>query len=136
MGGLGIRMEWEGKPKVLYKRWAGDSFGEGVLIDDFPHSTTAIAIEETEALELTRTALTEISREHPEIYAHLATGASRVISSKLRVTAELLAGGEDSCATGGSRREKDLLGESRLPARIYYEITSIRACERLAAMES
>src|SRR5690625_1951170 len=128
-GGIEIRKEWEGKPKVLYNIWAGDSYGEGVLIDDFPHSTTAISIEETEALELTRTALTEISREHPEIYAHLATGASRVISSKLRVTAELLAGGEDSVATGGSRREKDLLGERELPDRYYYGIQTLRAME-------
>src|SRR5690606_14239604 len=50
-----------GRPNVLYTMGPGDSFGEGSLLDDYPHSTSALVVEPCEVLEIPRDAFASIA---------------------------------------------------------------------------
>jgi aspartate ammonia-lyase len=57
-----------GRPRIVYTMGPGDSFGEGSLLDDYPHSTSALVIEPAEVLEIPRDAFAHIAIERPELY--------------------------------------------------------------------
>ncbi|CAN5668692.1 hypothetical protein BH23GEM10_BH23GEM10_11750 [soil metagenome] len=116
------------RPRVLYVMGRGDSFGEGSLLDDYPHSTSALVIEPTEILELPRDAMACIAKERPELYARLVAAAARTIADRLR-SPTTRAGVGETYISGEVRREKDLLGERDVPAGHYYGIQTLRAVE-------
>ncbi|HEU5175737.1 MAG TPA: cyclic nucleotide-binding domain-containing protein, partial [Gemmatimonadaceae bacterium] len=59
-GGVSVRLATLG---------AGEAIGEGLLLDETIHGTTAMALELTQTLALGREALREIIRERPTLYA-------------------------------------------------------------------
>jgi aspartate ammonia-lyase len=116
------------RPRVLYVMGPGDSFGEGSLFDDYPHSTSALVIEPAEILELPREATQQVARERPELYARLVASAARIMADRLSTTPGHAGVGE-SYASGEVRTEKDLLGQRDVPATHYYGIQTLRAVE-------
>ena len=54
-----------GEHQRLYVFSAGQFLGEGVLLDDYPHSTNARAVGATELLTLTRDAYQTFLGQHP-----------------------------------------------------------------------
>ena len=128
-GRVEIRKRYRGHERVLALLGPGDSYAEGTLLDDYPHSTSAYVTEPVEAVELPRTAITRIAEERPALYARLAIAAAQIIASRLRAANARLAGREQVYLSGELRREKDLLGEREVPDREYYGIQTLRAVE-------
>ncbi|MFS8637054.1 MAG: aspartate ammonia-lyase [Gemmatimonadota bacterium] len=129
-GAIEIRKGTRGLPEVLYVLTPGESYGEGSLLDDYPHSTSAYVVEPTEVVEIPREAIERIAAERPNTYARLVAGAAQVIASRLRAAnARLVGRGGQMYLSGELRREKDLLGERDVPDRNYYGIQTLRAVE-------
>ena len=128
-GSIEIRKGPRAQPRVLYLVGAGDSYGEGSLLDEYPHSTSAFVVQPTEVFELPREAVAEIARERPVLYARLVMGAAQVIASRLRAANAHLAGSAESYLSGELRQEKDLLGQRDVPDSQYFGIQTLRAVE-------
>jgi aspartate ammonia-lyase len=128
-GALEIRKGQHGRPRVLYRLGPGEAFGEGSLLDDYPHSTSAVVTAPAEVLEIPREAIARIAVERPTLYARLVAGAAQIIANRLRAANDRLAGREELYLSGELRREKDLLGERDVPDRHYFGIQTLRAVE-------
>jgi aspartate ammonia-lyase len=116
------------RPRVLHVMGPGDSFGEGSLLDDYPHSTSARVLEPTEIVELPRDVMDRIGRDRPELHARLIGAAASTIAERLR-SPVTRAGLGESYVSGETRREKDLLGERDVPAAHYFGLQTLRAVE-------
>jgi aspartate ammonia-lyase len=127
-GRLELQTGQRGRPTVLESLGPGESFGEGSLLDDYPHSSSAFVREALEAFELPREALPAIARERPELHSRLVSGAARIIAERVS-SAGRIAGGEAAFLSGAVRREHDLLGERDVPDRHYYGLQTMRAVE-------
>ncbi|MFO7893744.1 MAG: aspartate ammonia-lyase [Longimicrobiales bacterium] len=127
-GRLELQTGQRGRPTVLAVLGPGDSYGEGSLLDDYPHSTSAYVREPLEALEIPREAIHRIAREKPDLYSRLVSGAVQLITSRVS-TAGRMAGGEAAYLSGAVRTEHDLIGDRELPDRHYYGLQTLRAAE-------
>jgi aspartate ammonia-lyase len=110
---------------------AGDAVGEGLLLDDEMHGTTARCIEPATAFVYDKAGLATLLKEAPAIYAALVGRAARAISRRLsRVDATLVGRGRALGFGGGRMRtEHDLLGERQVPVDALYGIQTLRATE-------
>ena len=110
---------------------AGDAVGEGLLLDDELHGTTARCIEPAKAFVYDKAGLALLLKEAPAIYASLVSRAARAISRRLsRVDATLVGRGRSLGFGGGRMRtEHDLLGERQVPIDALYGIQTLRATE-------
>ena len=109
----------------------GEALGEGVLLDDSPHGTSARAIESTEAVVFSAETLRRILDERPALYAGLLARAARVISQRLRSADATLVGRGRTIGFAGTRTrmEHDLLGEREVSDDALYGIQTLRALE-------
>ncbi len=128
-GQVAILKGLRGRPTALTQLGPRDSYGEGSLLDDYPHSTSALVLEDAEALEIPRTEMQAILAEHPQVFAKLAVGAAQIIASRLRTANQMLSGVTDSYMSNELRRESDLLGERDVPDQYYYGIQTLRGVE-------
>lgn len=128
-GRLEIQKGDRARPQLLHVLGPGDSFGEGSLLDEYPHSTSACAVEPTEVLEIPREAIARTAEEQPSLYARLVAGAAQVMSTRLRAANTRLAGRGIVYLSGETRLEKDLLGEREVADANYYGIQTLRAVE-------
>ncbi|HET7458023.1 MAG TPA: aspartate ammonia-lyase [Gemmatimonadaceae bacterium] len=110
---------------------AGEAVGEGLLLDESPHGTSARTLEPTSALVLAGDGLREIVRERPTLYAALVARAARSISRRLQATDATLVGRGRRLGFGGgrTRTEHDLLGEREVPDDALYGVQTLRALE-------
>ena len=118
-----------GRPQVLHVLREGESYGEGTLLEEYPHSTSGVVVEEAAVLEVSREQIRRTAEEHPTLYGKLALGAAQVISSRLRQANTFLSGRAVSYQSGELRCESDLLGERTLPNDVYYGVQTLRAVE-------
>jgi aspartate ammonia-lyase len=130
-GAVAIEKHAGGTPVRLATFGSGEAIGEGLLLDDDIHGTTARTLEETEALVLRLEQLQEIIRERPTLYAGLVTRAARAISRRLQATDATLVGRGRSLGFGGGRTrlEHDLLGDREVPDDALYGVQTLRALE-------
>jgi aspartate ammonia-lyase len=101
----------------------GDSYGEGGLLDDYPHSTSACVVEPSEVIEIPRDTFRQLSSTNPELYTRLIGAAAQTIAAQLRI------GHGTAYLSGETRREHDLLGEREIEDSSYYGIQTLRAAE-------
>ena len=128
-GRVQIVKGFNGRPRVLHLLTEGESFGEGSLLDDYPHSTSGVVTEDAEFVEIPRDAVALIAGENPQLYGKLVTAAAQVISSRLRYANALLSGRGTGYLSGELRTEHDLLGERQLSVDLYYGVQTLRATE-------
>src|SRR3954464_10230596 len=130
-GAIAIEKRHEARPVRLVTLGVGEAVGEGILLDDSPHGTSARAITETTAFVLTAEQVRGLIREAPAVYAALVARAARAISQRLSATDATLVGrGRTLGFTGGrSRVEHDLLGDRDVPDDALYGIQTLRATE-------
>ena len=128
-GRVQIVKGFQGRPQVLHVLSEGESFGEGSLLDDYPHSTSGVVTEDAEIVEVPRTAVDVIASDSPLLYGKLVTAAAQVISSRLRYANALLSGRGSGYLSGELRTEHDLLGERQLSVDLYYGVQTLRATE-------
>ncbi|MBB4637703.1 aspartate ammonia-lyase [Longimicrobium terrae] len=118
-----------GVPSVLHVLGAGESYGEGSLLDDYPHSTSGVVTDEARVVEVPRSAMAGLAEREPRLYGKLVSIAARVISSRLRYANTLLSGRGTGYLSGEMRTEHDLLGERQLSVDLYYGVQTLRATE-------
>src|SRR5437667_1376040 len=85
-GAIAIEKSVNGRPVRLVTLGAGEAVGEGVLLDDSAHGTSARALQKTDAFVLTSDKLEVMIKEHPAVYAMLVGRAARAISHRLAAT--------------------------------------------------
>ena len=130
-GAVAIEKSVNGRPVRLVTLGAGEAVGEGVLLDDSAHGTSARAIQKTEAFVLSADQLQLMIKEHPAVYAALVGRAARAISQRLAATDATLVGRGRTIGFTGSRtrHEHDLLGDRDVPDDALYGIQTLRALE-------
>jgi aspartate ammonia-lyase len=130
-GAVAIEKNVNGRPVRLVTLGAGEAVGEGILLDDLPHGTSARVIQPARAFVLGRDQVQAIIKDQPQLYAALVGRAARTISRRLAATDATLAGrGRVSGFSGAqTRQESDLLGDRSVPADALYGIQTLRALE-------
>ncbi|HEX4681299.1 MAG TPA: lyase family protein, partial [Gemmatimonadaceae bacterium] len=130
-GAVAIEKGQNGRPVRLVTLGAGEAVGEGLLLDDLPHGTSARAIQKTEAYVLTAQNVRDLVKETPAVYAALVGRAARSISQRLAATDATLVGRGRTLGFTGSRtrREHDLLGDRDVPYDALYGVQTLRALE-------
>ena len=76
----------EGKQTVLARFNKGASVGEMSLIEDTPRSATAMALDVTELLILTRSGFESLVAAHPYIGIKILRNIAKSLSTRLRYT--------------------------------------------------
>ncbi len=130
-GAVAVEKGQLGRPVRLVTLGPGEAIGEGILLDELPHGTTARALQRTEAYILTLDNVRELTREAPAVYAALVARAARSISKRLAATDATLIGRRRTLGFTGSttRKEHDLLGERDVPGDALYGVQTLRALE-------
>jgi aspartate ammonia-lyase len=130
-GAVAIEKHVNGRPVRLVTLGAGEAVGEGVLLDDSAHGTSARALQRTEVFTLKAEQLQTVIKEHPALYAALVSRAARAISQRLAATDATLVGRGRTIGFTGSRtrKEHDLLGERDVPDDALYGVQTLRALE-------
>ena len=118
-----------GQQRRLALLGEGGILSEGLLLDDLPHSTSALTRQGALVVQFSRTAVEQARKDRPDLYYRVASRVAQMVSERLRFAAERLAGEETLTLTGGTRLEHDLLGEREVPAEVYYGIQTLRAVE-------
>jgi aspartate ammonia-lyase len=130
-GAVAIEKGMNGKPVRLVTLGVGQALGEGLLLDELPHGTSARALQRTEAYQLTIAQVHDMIKEQPALYAALVGRAARSISQRLAATDATLVGHKRTLGFTGSRtrKEHDLLGEREVPEDALYGVQTLRALE-------
>ena len=130
-GAVAIEKQLNGRPIRLATLGAGEAVGEGLLLDDSTHGTTARALTDTSALVLTREQVAEMIRETPTLYAALVGRAAKAISQRLSAVDATMIGRGRALGFGGRhvRTEHDLLGDREVPDEALYGVQTLRAME-------
>ena len=130
-GAVAIEKSVNSRPVRLVTLGAGEAVGEGVLLDDSPHGTSARALQRTEAFLLTSDQMGTMIKDHPQLFAALVGRAARAISHRLAATDATLVGRGRTVGFTGSRtrRERDMLGDRDVPDDALYGIQTQRALE-------
>jgi len=130
-GSVAVEKSSSGAAARLATFGPGDAIGEGLLLDDSDHGTTAVTLEASEAFVITADALAKLTKEQPAVYAALVARAARAIAERLRRADATLVGRGRSIGFGSRppRSEHDLLGVRSVPSDALYGIQTLRALE-------
>src|SRR6478736_2517798 len=130
-GAVAIEKQINGRPIRLATLGAGQGVGEGLLLDDSTHGTSARALTDTSVLVISREQVAEMIRETPTLYAALVGRAARAISQRLSAVDATMVGRGRALGFGGRhvRLEHDLLGEREVPDEALYGVQTLRALE-------
>ena len=133
-GAVAIEKGKNTRPVRLATLGAGEAVGEGLLLDDSMHGTSARAIVKTRAYILTREQIQDMLKEAPTLYAALVGRAARAIKQRLSAVDATLVGRGRALGFGGTnmRSEHDLLGDRDVPDDALYGIQTLRALENFA----
>src|SRR6478735_7636450 len=130
-GAVAIEKQMNSRPIRLVTLGAGEAVGEGLLLDDSKHGTSARAIHPTEVLVLRAGKVQDMLKEHPQLYAALIGRAARAISQRLAATDATIVGRGRTLGFSGHRVrvENDLLGDREVLDEALYGIQTLRALE-------
>lgn len=106
-----------------------DFFGEGGLLDDYPHSNNARVVNNSVLFKLNKNDFEAIFEVHPKLVSKILAQISRVISRRLRKATSDSFGTAAQYVSGKTRIEHDLLGEREVPDEAYYGVQTLRAQE-------
>jgi aspartate ammonia-lyase len=133
-GAVAIEKGKNARPVRLATFGAGEAVGEGLLLEDSTHGTSARAITKTQAFVLTHEQIQNMIKETPTLYAALVGGAARAIKRRLSAVDATLVGRGRTLGFGGAntRSEHDLLGHREVPDDALYGVQTLRALENFA----
>ena len=133
-GAIAIEKRQNGRPVRLATLGPGEAVGEGLLLDDSIHGTSARAILPTSAYVVTKEQIDDMLKETPALYAALVGRAARAISQRLSAVDATLVGRGRTLGFGGvrTRTEHDLLGDREVPDDALYGVQTLRALENFA----
>lgn len=102
-----------------------DFLGEGSLMEDSPHSTSARAFERSKVLAIN----SELFRSSGSIAVVILSNITKVVSRRMRYANTKMMNATTQYESGKTRREHDLLGEREVPYEYYYGVQTLRALE-------
>ncbi|MCU7497441.1 MAG: aspartate ammonia-lyase [Ignavibacteria bacterium] len=106
-----------------------DFLGEGALMDDSPHSTSARTLLKTTLFMVSRESFLELFRHNSSLGAKVLSRIARVISRRMKQTNSHMVNAAAEFESGRTRLEHDLLGEREVPQEFYYGVQTLRALE-------
>jgi aspartate ammonia-lyase len=108
----------------------GAMIGEGALLDETPHSTSAYTRSGAKVWVVLRADWEHVKKHDPEIFYRIVARVAQRQAERLRHASDLLAGkaGADTLTTA-VRREHDLLGDRDVPLSAYYGVQTLRGVE-------
>jgi len=106
-----------------------DFLGEGALMDDSPHSTTARATVDSIILRLSRDKFKELMVDHNDVAMDILSKIARVISRRMSSANTRSVNLAAQYQSGRTRSEHDLLGDREVPNEVYYGVQTLRAIE-------
>jgi CRP-like cAMP-binding protein len=89
-GRVAILKAWKGQDYLLRYLERGDCFGEMALMDFFPRSASALAVEDCTAIEISSQTLYELYEKDLEQFAIIQMNMGREVSRRLREADEQL----------------------------------------------
>lgn len=114
---------------VVSTFYPGDFLGEGALLEDYPHSTSAFVTEKSEIIFFKKDDFDTVMDEKPKTASKILAQISKIISRRLRKVTTQMLGSAAQYLSGKTRLEHDLLGEKNVPSEAYYGIQTLRAKE-------
>lgn len=102
-----------------------DFLGEGSLMEDSPHSTSARAIERSTVLVID----SDLFRKSGSIAVVILSNITKVVSRRMRYANTRAINSTAQYESGKTRREHDLLGDRDVPYEYYYGVQTLRALE-------
>src|SRR5690606_36447591 len=93
-GGLAIEHANAGVNVQITALGPGEVIGEGMLLVESRHGTSARALQPTEILFFRRRPLGKLLKDQPALYAALLGRAAKIISQRIKRTNATLAGRE------------------------------------------
>ncbi len=102
-----------------------DFLGEGSLMEDSPHSTSARALKDAVVYVIE----TDFFNSNGPIAVKVLSHVASVISRRMRQTATRVVNSAVQYESGRTRMEHDLLGDRGVPHEYYYGIQTMRAVE-------
>ena len=108
----------------------GAMIGEGAIMDDSSHTTSAFSRAGATVWQVPREIWKATQQSNPEIFYRIVARVFQRQSERLRYAADQLAGkaGPDALLTA-VRREHDLLGDRDVPLSAYYGVQTLRGVE-------
>lgn len=106
-----------------------DFLGEGALMDDSPHSTSARATKDSKIFILTRDSFKELMKEQNETALAILSSVGKVISRRMSAANTRVINIAAQYQSGRTRIEHDLLGDREVPHEYYYGVQTLRALE-------
>jgi aspartate ammonia-lyase len=106
-----------------------DFMGEGALLDDSPHSTSARATLNTSALLLSRDSLSKLLLEQSTAALKVLSHIAKVISRRMQAANVRSVNESVQYQSGRTRTEHDLLGDREVPYEFYYGVQTLRGLE-------
>jgi len=106
-----------------------DFLGEGALMDEYPHSTTARATLASTVLVVDRQKFENLVTKQPNIAYKVLSKVARVISRRIRQASTHVVNAGAQYISGRTRKEHDLLGDREVPFEFYYGVQTLRAIE-------
>src|SRR5690242_2788092 len=107
----------------------GAILSEGVMLDDTPHSTSAVTRQGSTIWQIPRDKLDALRKDSPEVFYRIVAHVARRLSDRLKAASERLARESAAPTLSSVRREHDSLGERDVPNHLYYGVQTIRAKE-------
>ncbi|HRN27005.1 MAG TPA: aspartate ammonia-lyase [Ignavibacteriaceae bacterium] len=118
-----------GKEKRLSIFSKYDFLGEGALMDNSPHSTSARATIDSVIVILTRDSFKELMKEQNETALEILSNIGKVISRRMSAANTRVINVAAQYQSGRTRSEHDLLGDREVPHEYYYGVQTLRALE-------
>jgi len=115
------------KRLIIFSKY--DFLGEGALLDDSPHSTSARASVDSTVIVLTKENFNRISDSRADLARKVLAQVARVISRRMRQANTRVVNIASQYQSGRTRTESDLLGSREVPYEFYYGIQTMRALE-------
>ncbi len=106
-----------------------DFVGEGALLDDYPHSTSARAVVGTTVFAVSRAQFMKLCQGTPAVGMKFLSRVARVMSRRMRQASTGIVNVAEQYVSGKTRVEHDLLGEREVPSDYYYGIQTLRGLE-------
>lgn len=118
-----------GEEKRLSFFSKSDFLGEGALMDDYPHSSSARTILKSTVIAFERESINKLFQEKPVIAYKVLARAAMVISRRIRQASTRVVNIGAQYISGRTRKEHDLLGDRDVPYEFYYGVQTLRALE-------
>jgi aspartate ammonia-lyase len=99
-----------GHSVIVGNAQSGAILSEGVMLDETPHSTSAVTRQGATIWQISRAELDAVREDYPEIFYRLVGQVARRLSERLKAASERLVEAGGPFLLTDVRREHDALG--------------------------